>query len=319
MIELSKNEFGSTDLPEQVHHYRNHTMDSTLWEDFTPRKDDIVISTAYKAGTTWMQAIISGLVFGDQPLPNHLHEVTPWLDMRLLPHDKILQLLEAQTHRRFIKTHTPLDGLQYNPDTKYVVVARDGRDVFMSLWNHYRSYSPQMRDMLDNHPGRVGDKQPPCPDDIHVLWQWWISKGWFDWEPEGYPFWSLFHHTLTWWTYRHLPNILLVHYNDLLANLNKEMRRVAGFLEIKHSDEMFEKLTERATFANMKENADEFAPGAGALFIGGSKQFIFKGTNGRWKDVLTAEELHQFDEAVAKALPPACVQWLEHGGPQLTE
>ena len=71
------------------------------------------------------------------------------------------------------------------------------------------------------------------------LWQDWISRGWFDWESDGYPYWSLLHHARTWWEYRHLPNILCVHYADLLANLEGEVRRIAGFLDIELPDHAF--------------------------------------------------------------------------------
>ena len=33
--------------------YQNHHLDSTRWDKFIPRPDDIVITTSYKAGTTW--------------------------------------------------------------------------------------------------------------------------------------------------------------------------------------------------------------------------------------------------------------------------
>lgn len=63
--------------------------------------------------------------------------MSPWIDARFQgPVDEELAQLEAQTHRRFIKSHLPLDGLPYYPNVKYLVVARDPRDVFMSLMNH---------------------------------------------------------------------------------------------------------------------------------------------------------------------------------------
>jgi hypothetical protein len=33
----------------------------------------------------------------------------------------------------------------------------------------------------------VGPPQPFCPDDIREFWQLWITRGWFEWENEGYP------------------------------------------------------------------------------------------------------------------------------------
>lgn len=109
--------------PQLVHTYQNHTLDSTRWERFIPRDDDIIISTPYKSGTTWMQEIVLHLVFLDQRIP-YREEVSPWLDARFRPVNEVLSQLENQRHRRFIKTHLALDGLPYRPQIKHIVVGR---------------------------------------------------------------------------------------------------------------------------------------------------------------------------------------------------
>ena len=37
-------------------------MDSTRWDAYSPRDDDIVISTSIKSGTTWAQVIVRELI-----------------------------------------------------------------------------------------------------------------------------------------------------------------------------------------------------------------------------------------------------------------
>ena len=56
------------------------------------------------------------------------------------------------------------------------------------------------------------------------MWRQWISRGGFAWEQDGWPFWSHLHHAQSWWDWRHLPNVLLVHFNDLLADLPGDQR-----------------------------------------------------------------------------------------------
>ena len=128
------------------------------------------------------------------------------------PWTLVIRDLEAQKHRRSVKTHIPLDGLPYFPQVKYVVVSRDARDVFMSLWNHYSNYTDLFYQMLNETPGRVGNPLPRCPNEARQLWHMWITTGWFEWDSEGFPFWSNMRHVQTWWSYRHLPNILFVHF-----------------------------------------------------------------------------------------------------------
>jgi aryl sulfotransferase len=125
-------------LPQVTQTYQNHSFDSTRWQHYQPRPDDIVISTPPKSGTTWTQEISRQLVFAGQPdAPERdslaLRQVSPWLEQRRFSLDEILNRLEAQQHRRFIKAHLPLDGLPYFPQIKYVVVGRDARDVAMSI------------------------------------------------------------------------------------------------------------------------------------------------------------------------------------------
>ena len=99
--------------PERTREYRNHHLDSTRWDRFVPRDDDIVVTTAYKAGTTWTQRIVAALVFGGRPLPASLGELSPWIDARFFePIDPMLERVEAQHHRRFVKSHLAADGLR---------------------------------------------------------------------------------------------------------------------------------------------------------------------------------------------------------------
>lgn len=301
-------------LPQIKHVYQNHHLDSTRWEKFQVRDDDIIIATPYKSGTTWMQNIVRHLVFLEQPTLPAPTDVSPWLDNRLFPIEDILSRLEAQEHRRFMKTHLPLDGLPFHQKAKYIVIGRDARDVFMSLWNHYRNYTPEfIKLMNEDAPGLVGSPFPPCPVDIGSLWYMWMTRGWFEWEREGYPFWSNISHVQTWWDFRSLPNILFVHFADLLEDPSGEIARVAKFLDIAASDQQVESIVEATSFQSMKEKAEDFAPAGGRAWVGGAQTFMNQGTNGRWKNVLVPEDLSLYHESASRILSPSCQQWLENG------
>ena len=220
------------DLPQRTRVYQNHHLDSTRWNWFTPRDDDIIIATSYKAGTTLMQTIVGNLLFPDGKLPGPASFISPWLDFRIIPLELVFGQLEEQQHRRYIKTHTPLDGLPYYESAKYICVSRDPRDVFMSLLHHWESHTDEFYEAANNTPGRVGDPFPHFGGEIKSIWRDWITRNWFDWEIGGYPYWSHLSYSLTFWNYRHLPNILFVHYADMLADLRGEIGRIADHLEI---------------------------------------------------------------------------------------
>lgn len=303
-------------LPAVKHLYQNHHLDALRWNFLATRDDDIIIATSYKAGTTWMQAIVANLIFSGRPLTAPLDDVSPWLELRTLPLEIILTLLERQKHRRFIKTHLPLDGLPFNPKLKYIYVARDARDVFMSFWNHYRNRTDAALNLLNLVPGRVGAELPRCPDDIHEVWRDWTTRGWFEWETEGYPWWSNLHHVQSWWDFRHLPNILFVHYADLLADLEGGIRRVAHFLELNVPDAAWPAIVRHCTFAEMKAAAEKLKPMLNTTLKGGAQTFFNKGTNGRWREILSAEEIALYDAAARRELTTECRQWLEHCVPK---
>ncbi len=303
-------------LPQRTRSYQNHHFDSTRWDYFEARQDDIIIATSYKAGTTWAQSIVANLLFKGAELPAPIGEMSPWLDMRLFPLELVLNGLKAQAHRRFIKTHLPLDGVPYREDLKYIYVARDARDVFMSLWNHYTNHTDEAMLRFNNTIGRVGDEFPSPPDDIHEFWRNWITRGWFDWESDGWPYWSHLYSVQSWWAFRHLPNIELFHFADMLEDTEREVRRMAAFLEIDDvPDEAWPAIVKNVSFAEMRKRGEKYAPGGGEFWKGGAKTFLNKGTNGRWRDVLTDEELALYNAACERTLSPECRAWLEDGGP----
>jgi aryl sulfotransferase len=194
-------------------------------------------------------------------------------------------------------------------------VGRDGRDVFMSLWNHHNNYSGMIREVVAGFEQQSGRTFPMDFEDIHAFWDSWISKSWYDWEGDGFPYWSHFHHLKTWWEYRHLPNMHFVHFSDLLNDPAAELRAIAKHLGLTIDEEQFPGVLERISFKDMKKNFGNIMPEAGEIWKGGGNTFMNKGTNGRWRDVLTDNELAQYEAAAAREMPADCARWLENGGP----
>jgi aryl sulfotransferase len=298
--------------PERTRVYQNHHLDSTRWDDFVHRSGDIVIATSYKAGTTWTQRIASLLIFGAEPLPRDLMVLSPWVDQRFFGRiEPVLESLENQQHRRFLKSHLPFDALPYWDDVKYICVGRDTRDVFMSVFNHYSAYTDLMYDMLAaNDP--IGGPMPRCPEDPRELWAEWITTPAFPWENDGSPWWSHHYQVESFWKHRDVPNVLMLHYADMKRDLEGEMRRIAAFLGIEHDDAIWPELVRMATFDSMKEEAKSRSDAMAMIFEGGSDRFFFKGTNGRWRDVLTTDDLGLYETAASK-LDPELRDWLENG------
>jgi len=294
----------SIEWPRKTRDVHNHHMDSTIWDRFAFRDDDVIVATYAKAGTTWTQHIVGQLIFQGDPAVE-VAKISPWLDLRIMPPDA-MDKLEAQQHRRIIKTHLPLDALTFSPKAKYVYIGRDGRDVVWSMYNHHASANQLWYDLLNETPGRVG---PPIerPDpDVRRYFLTWLER-------DGHPFWPFWENIATWWAARDLPNVRLIHYNDLKRDLPGEMRKLADFLECDVPADRWPQVVEHCTFDWMKAHAENVSPLGGAIFDGGAQSFIHKGVNGRWRDVLTADDVAAYERRALTELGPDCARWLAEG------
>ena len=292
--------------------YKNHHLDSTRWDAIEPRDGDVVITTSYKSGTTWTQHIVGQLLLRGVPNPPPIPMISLWVDARFhMPLEVLVKMVEAQTHRRFLKSHLAADGLPYREGTRYIVVARDARDVFMSLVNHYAGYTDAALERFNDDPGLPRFER--FDGDVKKLWRGWIGRGYFEWESDGHPWWGNLHHTATYWPHRNCENVLLVHYSDLKADLPAEVRRIAAFLDVPVDDAEVERVARESQLDRMREKALEGEDMLSQFFEGGAKSFFFKGTNGRWRDVLDAADLALYEEAKRRVLTPDCAAWLESG------
>ena len=292
------------DWPRKTRELQNHHMDSTLWDDFVYRDDDIIIGTYAKTGTTWTQQIVGQLIFqGAEDVV--VGELSPWWDMRIVPPEAREGVL-AQTHRRMIKTHLPADALTLQPNVKYLYVARDGRDVVWSLHNHHSNHTELAFQLINETPGRVGPPLPRADPDIRRYFTTWL-------ENDGAPYWSFWENVGTWWALRDRPNVKLVHFAALKADLPGQMREIANFLEIEIPQARWPDIVEHCTFDYMKANSARAAPGGGVFWEGGGDTFINKGVNGRWRDVLSPAESLAYEVMAREKLGADCARWLTTG------
>ncbi len=294
-----------TMLPEKTRELHSHHFDSTIWNDLKFRDDDIVIATYAKSGTTWTQQMIGQMLFGGDP-SLEVAEMSPWLDLRVPPKEVKLPLVEAQTHRRFLKTHLPVDALVFSPSARYVYIGRDGRDVVWSLYNHHANANETWYSALNDTPGRVGPPIGPPHPDIRQYWRDWLER-------DGFPWWSFWENIRSWWEIRELPNVLLVHFEALKRDMPSEMRRLAGFLDIDIDESRWDAIVEYCSFEWMKRNATKSVPLGGAFWDGGAQVFINKGVNGRWRETLTSEESAEYEARAEQELGPQCAHWLRTG------
>lgn len=294
-----------TAWPKKIGELQNHLMDSSRWNEFTFRDNDIVIGSWGKSGTTLTQQIVGQLIFNGVPAVIAF-TLSPWLDLRIVPKEAVLAMLAAQAHRRIIKTHLPVDPLVFSPKAKYIYVGRDARDVVWSMYNHHINMTPEFYTVLNDAPGRVVPPLECPPADIRRYYYDWLEK-------DGFPFWPFWSHIQSWWNIRHLPNVLLLHFNNLRSDLTNELHTIARFLDIEINDSSLPLILHYCSMGYMRTWAAEKQVLQHIFGARGADAFFYKGTNGRWRDVLTPLEITWCDEIAAANLSTDCAHWLKSG------
>ena len=308
------------DVRPATKRYKSPIIDNSRWDVYEPRDGDVVIATPQKGGTTWMQAIVAHLLLPDG-FEGNLSNTSYWLDARVIPLETVVTGLQQQAHRRFIKTHLPSDGLPLYPQVRYLVVGRDGRDIAMSLWNHYSGFSD---DALANMQARSesephnGVDIPKAPDDVNAFWWNWMTRGAFDDQHDGWPFWSDLYVMQSWFDLKDEPNVKLIHYADMLANTRGAVETVARFLDVPITSQRVDRIVEQVSFTAMKNQGEAYVPFAGNPWKSGASTFFNKGTNGRWAEEINAENLKAYDTTARRVFSPDCAAWVATGKRALT-
>jgi hypothetical protein len=294
--------------------YRTVVYDSARWNGFELRPGDVVISTPPKCGTTLTQLCCALLLHDGPELPAPLEQLSPWIDMTIRPVEDVHAVLVAQTHRRIIKTHTPLDGVPFHPEVTYVVVGRDPRDVAVS-WDHHfanldwdRFFELRATAVSPEDDGAFSP--PPAPaDDPAGRYAQFIAGA----EEGGMHLGAVLEHLAVAWDRRGLPNVHLVHYSDLRRDLPSELVRLAAALGVPCTPERAAELAAEASLDRMRERAGDVVPSASVGLWRDPSRFIRTGGIGEWRDLTTPEIDDLYRRRIAENTTPDLAAWLHAG------
>jgi aryl sulfotransferase len=300
-------------------HYRNFLFDSARWDGFEFRPGDVIISTPAKCGTTWTQMICGLLIFQTPEFDRPLAEISPWLDMQTRRLDEVFADLDAQRHRRFIKTHTPIDGVPESDDIVYVCVGRDPRDVGISMDNHILNSNVESFVRQRIETAGLDDLAEFFPDGFPERSEATEDRFWA-WVDDDTPpatatssLLSTLHHLDAAWQRRDRDNVIIKHYADYKSNLEGEMRDLARRLEIEVPEALWPELVRAAGFEYMRDHADRIAPNSTQDLWLATRDFFRSGRNGQWRDLLDDEGTRRYDARVAELASPELAEWAHRG------
>ncbi len=298
-----------------VRRYEGTVYDSSRWDGFKLRRGDIIISTPPKCGTTWTQMICALLVLQEPELPLPLDTLSPWIDMVTRARTEVFADLAAQTHRRFIKTHTPLDGLPHDPTVTYICVGRDPRDVALSMDRHIDNTdvgaflaARERAAAIDGIELDPLPTSPPRPNgERDRFWQW------VDDETPSTQVGSSLRRTVEHLhTFRDAADdldVVCLHYDALRADLEGQMRELATHLGIEVDEDRWPRLVEAATFESMRDRADTTVSAGREHWIDPAA-FFSRGTSGQWRELLDDADLDRYGARVRVLASDDLVEWL---------
>ena len=295
--------------------YVGRVYDSSRWQGFALRSDDIIISTPPKCGTTWTQMICALLILQSTELPARLANLSPWLDMLTRSRQEIMALLDTQTHRRFIKTHTPLPGLPFRDGVTYICVGRDPRDVALSMDDHLANMDwdgfHRARVVAAGEDGLPEPERTPPPSldqmtDRERFWRW-VDDDTPPTESSSSLLQTL-RHVESFWAERNRSNVVLLHYQDLKTDLQGQMGTLAARLGIEVPNAIWPSLVEAATFESMRGHSDRTVPSPGLWKD--ETRFFNRARSGEWRNLLDEDDRRRYGGRVSSLVAPDLEAWL---------
>jgi hypothetical protein len=226
----------------------------------------------------------------------------------------VVRDLNAQQHRRFIKSHTPLDGLPFDERVTYICIGRDPRDVAISFDHHMANMDVNafliaryLAVGLDDLGEAISDQSfNRLESERERFWQWIDAPA-----SRGLP--AMMHHLSTFWEVRKFPNVVLLHFSDLKADLPGQMRCLAARLGVKLPEELWHELVQAATFEEMRGRADDIVPNATEALWHDNARFFNTGANGQWRELLDEEDLRRYQVRVLELAPVELATWIHQG------
>lgn len=281
-----------------------------IWGDMKMRDDDVFISSTVKSGTTWLQQIVSQIIFEGE-FKENLSDISIWIDnLREYNREMVNEIISKQNHRRFFKTHSPANIVlkNKNKNAKYIFITRDFRDVIWSFHNHFINSKYQIKnyDVENSIEYKLKNSKTP-----YEFWKIVMNnKNLFHEIKEYKIIWSYFNTIKSWLEEINNKNVLILHFNQLKKDLKGNIVKISEFLGYNYDEELINKIYEKCTFEWMKRNCKRCVP---PQFTNQPKNFINKGTNKRWKNIFNDNDIIEYKKLINEFFDKETINWIENG------
>jgi hypothetical protein len=166
---------------------------------------------------------------------------------------------------------------------------------------------------LDDVADQLAEGPPArLPSERERFWEWVDGAGPVELTDASLA--STLAHLGTFWAARDNDRVVMLHYDDLQADREGQMRMLAGRLGIDVPEDRWPVLVEAAGFDHMRGNADQVAPATTVGIWQDNQNFFHRGTRGQWRELLDDADLRRYADRVAElGADPALVEWVHRG------
>ncbi len=288
-------------------------INAEMQKGVVARDGDIWISVPVKSGTNWMMNVVHQLLTGGDASFETIYGVVPWPELTERPGQPVSEVLDRieampKDKRRAFKTHSappdaPFIKAGTGKDVKYVVMCRNPEEALVSFKVFLERHTDEFQEMWQVPKGAL--TRPDFPTFYREVVEAKEMQGMF------------FGFLASWWALRNEPNVLLLHFADMVKDLPGGTKKIASFLGIEPSDDEWSKILEHSTFKWMKANESKFEshPHVSVRLLEPGAM-IRKGKAGAAKeDGMTAEISRDLRAFGSKILTDeAAMKWLYEGG-----
>lgn len=265
--------------------------DPAILANFRARPSDVLITTAPKAGTTWMQQILFQLKSGGDDTFVNIDDVVPWLEFprQGVSWQQRLEQYEKLDDPRLFKTHCTYEQTPGVDVAKIILSSRDPRDCCTSYYHHIMA-------LTDDACTHLNIVRPASFDDY---FEQWMSFG------------AWYRNVKSWWPHYGDDNVLWLRYEDMVVNLEPNISSIAGFLDWRIDRNRTHNIFTHCSFTWMKQHSEKFhtrMESGESMFLPGG--FIRKGRVGDHKNLLSAEQEKRIIARARKELEPQCLAFI---------
>ena len=241
---------------------------------------DVWIVTCTKAGTTWTQQIVKLIRNGGEGDDKKISESVPWLEANSWYKNDITSLPKPRAFKSHFSYQLMPCGKPNTTPCKYVYVARNPKDVAVSLYFHYHRYH--------TIPG------------ASIEWNLFFCNFIYS----NIEFGDYFDHVLSWWAHKDDENVLFLKFEDMKKDLPTAVARIAKFIECDVTDEVLAIVAAKTSFNVMKNDDTANYSWSSTNYAKDSSApaFMRKGEVGDWKNYFTPEQSAEMDKICREKL-----------------